>query len=338
MNWYSALKLAMPLDPNAHSFYGPGQIHRLPQHSGFDQVLDPRSGKVRNVPSRNQYTPEQQAEINELYSGVHATQSPELAAVYANNNATPDDPPVILGFISDEQWQPDADAFVDPPDPRDWKSTIEDLVPNLAKLARMPFNPETAEEVMTEVSSYYPMEDHYETGNDLLNDLAHQQGRDGIQFIPQFYEHYYGAQALEHFWHDFIVPVFSMGGTDPKLFAYAVNQMKFKEAIPDEKIVMIGTTERFNTDYADDEEFDPTDWDEEFSGPVPEVDDRNRRIQDDEGRLNVYYGDDEFTPHVQWVWKNPQIANNAKLYYHGTVKSRALQALPQHAAIIQQIK
>jgi hypothetical protein len=337
MNWYDLLKTAMPLDPNAHNLHG-DKVHRLPEHSGYTGYFDPHSGRFIN--QKAPITPEKQKQIDQIYSGVHATLSPEVAAIYANNNSTPQDPPVILGFVTKDKWVPDADATREVPEPLDLWNSVKEEVPDIEQLASQPYKPATAKQVMEAIDGYDDMFGETEWDDDLLNNIARSHRATDIRQIPAFYKHYYGRNATQKFWSEYVVPMSQGKGFDQRIWAFMNNQVRFMQPVPDKQIQCIGTTERFSTEYADRDGFDLDEWnndpDNEGVNP-PELNENNQLLHGNDGRLNVYNDGEPFDPVIQWVWRNPQ-PSKGTLFYHGTTKSRALQALPQLSQYINLIK
>jgi hypothetical protein len=102
MNWYNRSKFAMPLDPGAWSRHE--KTHRL--------LKDMPTIKTPMGTFRNQVSP--QHELERRYHGVHATvDSLQLAALYANNISSPQDPPVVVQFSAHQQPELDVDSEFD---------------------------------------------------------------------------------------------------------------------------------------------------------------------------------------------------------------------------------
>jgi len=100
LDWY---KKAMALDPQA--WKTDPQPARLREHQDFD--VTPFSNF--KIPQ-----PQNQENLESLYSGVHFAYTPEQAAIYACGKATESDPPVIIEVDSHQMpQQPDVDATVD---------------------------------------------------------------------------------------------------------------------------------------------------------------------------------------------------------------------------------
>lgn len=99
MSWYRKHIESMALEPGA--WQGDANPHRLQRHH---EVVSAPWGKVKQ-----RVDPQ---ELQSVYTGVHLTNSFELAAAYANSKSNSDqDPPVVIELY-DEDFDklPDADA------------------------------------------------------------------------------------------------------------------------------------------------------------------------------------------------------------------------------------
>lgn len=103
-SWY---KKAMALDPQAYK--NEPTPSRLPKHMDTAPAFLPSSGKIISIPQ-----PQNQEEIDALYSGVHFAFDAEHAGIYACSKATANDPPVIIEIDpQDLKQQADVDAIMD---------------------------------------------------------------------------------------------------------------------------------------------------------------------------------------------------------------------------------
>jgi hypothetical protein len=314
----------MPLDPNAY-LYEP-KPHRLTQH--LEAVPSPWAalhGVEKMIPQRQ--NPE---EIAQLYTGVHATQDINLAAIYANNRGSADDPPVVIEFATSQQWEPDVDVT----SPNFNIDHIHEKVMEIPGLAERVkefeqtgnVDWEYIQDVFDEVESDDEWPDLYNEGTDDINEQIMQSAQRGtLASLAEFFKTYYAEDEnqqafdfhvpryLQGFYEWYLLPLFSDGTMDARIDAWFLNQMRFMEPIEENEIVAIYKVRRYN----------PEIWD-------PETREDNHKETDDEGRDLISQDDFGYwQPSLKIIWESPDavILRKHHTYYHGTSLSRARQAL-----------
>lgn len=311
---------AMPLDPGAYA--KEPKPHRLMRHLN-----------VAPTPYGAIHQKQDADELEELYYGVHATQSPELASVYANNRGTKDDPPVIIEFATTKQWQPDVDAA------RHYIDHIHDKVLEMEGLkeAILEFERtnnvdwEYINDVLEEIQNDKEWPDEVEgdeNWKDLDTKLQRSSNRGTLSSLAEFFMTFYREdderqQTFDHhipryllgFYEWYLVPLVTGEGTmDSRITAWFLNQMRFMEPIEEDEILAIYSVERYNPEVVEYNDYD------EETEPAEE---------DEEGRRIVTIDDmDYWTPSRKLIWKSPnKEKKNVPVYYHGTSLSRAQMAL-----------
>lgn len=313
---------AMPLDPNAYATEP--TPHRLLTH--MDSAPSPWGG-VR-IPQ-----PQDPKEIEQLYAGVHASQSIALAAVYANNRATPDDPGVVIEFATGKQWEPDVDAMNHYIDYIHEKvEEIDGLREAITKFEEIgDIDWQYVEEVFDEIESddEWP-ELEREWSEDVNDHLQWQSERGTLSSLADFFKTYYKddesqrkfdfepPRYIKGFYEWYLVPLFTGGQMDARIDGWFKNQMRFMESIGEEEILAIYKVERYNPEL-----YDP--WDADSGA-------EEYRETDDEGRQLIPKDEvDYWEPSLSTLWEAPNAqtvrAKNIPVYYHGTSLSRAKQAL-----------
>ncbi|MFA5418607.1 MAG: glycosyl hydrolase 108 family protein [Bacteroidales bacterium] len=312
----------MPLDPNAHQ-YDPF-TQRLTRHKNV--VYTPYGA----IPQR-----QDPDEIQQLYSGVHVSMSPDVAAMYANNKATPEDPPVVIELATWQHWEPDVDAlelYID-----HIYETIRSI-PGLAEnIKQFEKNKQIDWKYVRDVFDEIALTDDYdfaepENSNDVNDTISNNAQNNRVSDVSQFFKLFYreenpqqqllGFQApryLVGFYEWLLVPVLTGKGTiDARIRGWYMNQMRFMSPIEEDKILAIYKVTPYNTEIVD--RFGEDETDDEFS----EVDEQGReRITLDE----ISY----WSPRKTLIWESPNAerirSTKIPVYYHGTTQRRAKQAL-----------
>lgn len=337
----------MPLDPDAYAYEG--SPHRLLQH----QV-------IVNTPYGRIPQPQDAKNIEDLYRGVHATQSFDLAAVYANNRATAQDPPVVIEFTTQQRFQPDVDALnYEMEGITERIKEIEGLEAAIKRweTTKKP-NWRYLKSVFKEVESM-SYDDNFESPEEIDWDASDYIADRAKRLLPAdvaefFKTHYpeddekqkmfkfYVPRYLRAFYEQYLRPLFLGGEWDNRLLSFMQNSMRFMDPINEEEILAIHQVERFNpTPYNPWEPPDSEDEEEPEDEEGPWYDRR-----DEEGREMIpddSLYDSTWSPTSSILWESPKRPTNKDpVYYHGTSLSRAKQALsgvlePHQAAVYQLI-
>jgi hypothetical protein len=302
MNWYKNIKLSA-LEPGAWDQHD--TTHRLQRDRPI--VQGPFGYSVI------QKTRDQK-DLQQDYEGVHATTDPQIAMIYANNLARQEnDTPIVLEIITTQGWQNDIDAS----QPQHF-APINDWLENLEYNIEDKINEEgrtedVIEEIMMDLENI-EIYDEREFSSD-TSDLLQEQGK---QFYPsaiiEYFNHYYGQDAVKYFWKSFLAPViFGEGLIDDNINGWLINQMRFMSPISHEEISAIYTFEPFSEqlyeEYRDESEYDEEGY---------------KKISHDE----IMSGD----VGLKEIWRNSKeylIPEVFATYYHGTILSRAKEALPE---------
>jgi hypothetical protein len=311
MNWYNRSKFAMPLDPGAWSRHE--KTHRL--------LKDMPTIKTPMGTFRNQVSP--QHELERRYHGVHATvDSLQLAALYANNISSPQDPPVVVQFSAHQQPELDVDSEFD-----SFGGLMEAVQDDeeAREIGTQPYNREDVEALMRNIELMYVYGGDEEIIEDVNELIARQARTDHPSAITRYFRDQYREQAPFFFYRDFLMPLFQKrGNMDDRWMGYVINQVRFHDPIHDEQVIAIYVITPWK-DRSNDREFDPN----ETEGTDPE------------GYENVSLHGNwgyDFEPSYELAWSasNPYLFEMPS-FYHGTSTSRAMQALPQFGSIFRQI-
>jgi len=317
MNWYKKAQL----DPNAWEFHD--NTHRLREDLPFVTVPYGGPGTMARMPQERK--PREQLE--ERYYGVHVSQSPEVAAIYANGISNKQDPPIILEITTSKGWENDIDAqksfaltFVEElSDP-----TLTFLDYNIPqKIKEEGLSKDTILDIMIDISNldYYDEDDS--SGDFSISDIIlRNKKRQAYSSIVDYFENYYGDKQEEMFYKKFILPIFyKQGELDDRLRGWIINQMRIMDVIPQEEITAIYTFEPYSEKI-------------NMHGEEPDA--------DEEGRIIYNYEDLDYgAPKMIEIWrnKNPQLIPQVfDTFYHGTNLNRAKQAYPQMSGILEKAK
>lgn len=314
MNWFTNIKKAMPLSPDAWEWHE--KNHRL-QRDKEVVKLPWGTFKNRNI-SRD--------ELKQNYQGVHATINQfDLAAVYANNIGTPQDPPIVLEFVSPQQIEKDIDASH-----VDYDGILREIKDDeeSREVAFQPYDRDAVDNLMDNLRQIDMMNE-----SEMVDGVAEMIFENAKNYHPSsvvsYFRDQYDYEAPFFFYRDFLMPLFHERGTmDTRWHAYVVNQVRFMSPVHDYQIVGIYLI---------------TPWKDVGQTPYghdPETDEED--FVDEEGyqRTSIYNNQGfDFTPSSKQIWRsnNPYLFN-FPTYYHGTSLSRARQALPEMHRILDSIK
>ena len=275
-------------------------------------------------------------EIEEMYAGVHATTSINIAAIYANNRGTKVDPPVVIEFSTEQPFQPDVDAlnhYID-----HIHETIQEM-PGLRDAVEKfeeshKIDWDYISDVFDEVESDSEYPDFEGDWSEDINDHLQQNAQratlsDLADFFKTFYAEKDEAQSkldfhvpryLQGFYEWYLAPIFTGRGTiDARIDAWFMNQMRFMEPIEEDKILAIYEVTRYNSEM-----YNP--WN-------PDTGEEESRETDDEGRELVPRDEtDYWQPSFKTIWQSPNAdavrkSQHVPSYYHGTSLDRARKAL-----------
>jgi len=304
----------MPLSPDAYS--SDTQPHRLQRH----QETTPMPwgmGRIRQ--------PQNADQIKDLYSGVHASEDFDLAAVYANNKATAGDPPVVIEFATQQRWRNDVDAshvMID--DINDRVMEIDGLAEAMQQYEETgeideEFISDTFEDIENQQYDDMFGDNDYGQDYDLTDELSSRARRIHPSQLAEYYNKYYSENPARAFFRNYLVPLFKREGIEANIFGFMVNQMRFMEPIEDEQIVAVYRVDRFNPEI-----FDPMKHDFE-NDEQPELDEEGRQWV---GMDEAYY----FSPQsgAQLIYESPiaeDLRTNGNIFFHGTTLARAKKAL-----------
>lgn len=323
MNWYNKIRIAMPLSPDAYNMHEDthmmGSDHPYVAHPfGFGMMKNP-----------NQLTPEQE---REKYKGVHATiTSPEMAAAYANNVGSIQDPPVVIEFETDQIENIDADgmSFIGDAD-EIFKNAIEDSE-SLNQLREwIEDNPdqrppdELIDEAFEDLDFYSSEFTDDEPTRD-YNEYVFQSNRSRQpKIIQNYFFSMFPNNPAEAFYERLAKPYFSgEGQPDFGYASHAVNQTRFFGEIGSDSVTGVFFVEPY---------------DEESWGEY----DESKGQYNEQGKMRVT--SPEFTPSIDRVWTRP-VNHQQRFdwyqtpkYYHGTSISRARQSLPELEQAFQAVE
>lgn len=309
MSWYKRIHIAddMPLDPDAWQYYNPDQSHRLEK----DKPL------VRSpFGNRMVYQPQKQEDIESKYRGVHGTQDFDLACMYANNFASPQDHPVVLQFTTHQQIHKDIDANT-----KDYDNLYEIISENnnANRVASLPFNKRQVENLMEELSNYDNMNYENEEIRNIDENIFQTAQNDHPNAIISYFRDQYKDRAAFFFYRDFLVPLINQGIVkDERWKTYVINQVRFHESVSDDQIIAV---------------YQITPWkDLSNTRGGYNIEDENKEFPGYE--VADIHEDFEFSPTRKQVWRtnNPYLFEFPS-YYHGTTASRAKTALPTLARV-----
>jgi hypothetical protein len=306
MNWYK--KISMGLDPNAWQMHD--STHRLSRDQPL--VRTPFGTIIQKQRSKE--------ELEKDYAGVHASQSAEMAAVYANGMATPEDPPVVLEIITSQKWEPDIDAQNLYMDYSGWIGYLPYSVEE--KLKEEGINEDVIRDIMDDFDNIDTYDENDNANADASDIIFQNNQKKYPSAIIEYYDSQYGDKAEWAFYNTFILPlVYAEGNIDANLDAWMVNQMRFMQEIPDEQVVAIYTFDLFSTEMSQNYE---------------------EEERDESGRLKFDYEDlMSGSPRLEQVWAMPKqealFPGVFDTFYHGTTKTRALKALPSLSNVLQRL-
>ena len=320
MNWY---KKIAALEPGAWDWYGTEQTHRIVQDKPY--VNSPFGGGLIYQKTR----PKEELESD--YYGVHVTQDPKLAAIYANNFAITEDPPVVIEINNTQKWEIDIDAIKDMLDANTIQSEWIDSNLDYSVRDEMRRTPkdkkiEVINSIMNDISD---LDFGYDEDQNEWEDVADIISRNAKRRFPsafiEYWRHFYGENAPKAFHNYFILPMyFNKGKLDNRWQGWIINQMRFMEAVPESQITAIYTLEPFSLELS--KEYNESDEEK--------TDENNKKMY---GYEDLDYG----SPHLTEIWRRqqnqlfPQVFD---IYYHGTTLSRAKAALPELISVLNKIK
>ncbi len=318
MNWYKKTQL----DPEAWDIHD--DIHRLREDLPFVTVPYGGPGARARIPQERK--PREQLE--ERYYGVHVSQSPEIAAIYANGISSKENPPIVFEITTSKGWENDIDAQ---------KSFALTFLEELAsetlnyldydvsqKIKEEGLSESTIQDIMVDISNIDYYDEGDTSGDFSVSDIIlRNQQRISFSSIIDYFENHYGNNQEKMFYKKFILPVFyHQGGIDDKLRGWVVNQMRIMNAIPQEEITAIYTFKPFSEEIN-------TDWED-------------KREVDEKGKVMYDYEDIDYgVPKMIKIWenKNPKLIPKVfDAYYHGTNLDRAKQAYPQMSTILEKVR
>jgi lysozyme family protein len=280
--------------------------------------------------------PQDPKELEELYAGVHASTSSNIAAIYANNRGTKNDPPVVIEFATTQQWEPDVDAmnhYIDYIHEKileipELRETVEEFEKNNT------VDWEYINDVFEEIESDTEWPDFDRESSDDINEHLQENAQRGtLADLAEFFKMFYAEEGdpkqqtfdfhvpryLVGFYEWYLVPLVTGQGTmDARIDAWFMNQMRFMEPITEDEILAIYEVTRYNSEL-----YEP--WN-------PDTGEEDYRETDDEGRQLISLQDiDYWEPTLSTIWESPNAdairKKSIPIYYHGTSFSRAQKAL-----------
>ena len=317
MNWYS--KIAA-LEPGAWDWHT--QTHKIVQDKPY--VNSPFGGLIYQKPRPKQ-------ELESDYFGVHVTQDPKLAAVYANNFATPEDPPVVVEISNTQKWEIDIDAVKNMFDAETVKSEWLDrnLDYNIRNIiSKTPKNKkiDVIEQIMDDIADLDTGGDYedYDSWEDVADVISRNAQRKFPSAFIEYWRHFYGDNAPKAFYNYFILPMyFNKGKLDNRYQGWFINQMRFMEPVQESQVTAIYTFEPFSLELS-----------REYKEDKEQVDENNKKMY---GYEDLDYG----SPHLTKIWERQQnqlLPQVFDVFYHGTTLSRARAALPELMSVLNKIK
>ena len=304
---------AVPIDPQA--WKSDPSPHRLLRHQ--DSIMSPFGGQKIT----------QKQDINTLqylYFGVHTTDDKKLAMTYANDGASPTDPPVVFE-LETGGMKPHADV-----DAMEFVSTINtmysDAVKNFDEMLKskiemydelqksLPsgdFSDKFVEEVRRELENQAESGYFDETPSDVSGLISDQARRNNLTALSDFY-------VDDKKFMEALSDILQRGQVAQEFAAYVTNQYRYLEEIPDVRIIAAYTFKQFDfgelhADYEPDE------------GGEKEDETKPVKITYDDIDYNQIFQSVEFKE----IWRNPNPIHleNSRTQYHGTTMSRAKQIL-----------
>ena len=325
MNWYKINIKIAALEPGAWDWHGDEKTHRIVQDKPY--VNSPFGGGLIYQ------KPRPKEELESDYFGVHVTQDPKLAAVYANNFATPEDPPVVIEINNTQKWEIDIDAIKDMLEIETIKSewidsnldySIRDEIRKTPKENKI----EVINSIMNDISDLdIGYNDDYNEWEDIADIVSRNAQRKFPSAFIEYWRHFYGDNAPKAFYNYFILPMyFNKSKLDDKWKGWFINQMRFMEPVPESQVTAIYTLEQFSLELSKGYNDDNEEQDDEEQG--------NKKMY---GYEDLDYG----APYLTEIWRRqenqlfPQVFD---VYYHGTTLSRAKAALPELISVLNKIK
>ena len=310
MSWYHFIKMSKALDPGAWEYES--NPSRLQQHQ--DVVRTPYGGVVQ---------PQDKSQLQQGYEGVHFTQSPELAAIYANHKATRDDPPVIIEVYSgDLSKVPDIDVGMDyaleeyvKEQSDEWMGMLEGKDPE-----------DAAHDIMRSIEND---QDYY--GEDYTEDPMDMVAQDAMMSAPAVVHDY-----LESLPEEKVVPAIiglAEEGVPIELIMRRINQFRVMHPVGSVRVVGVykvpfvsleGTYNPYNLQQMDDEELE--------DAGITKVDEYI--FLDENGRQILDYEDlDGGWLEMEKIYENKQLMlfkeQTEETAFHGTSLERAKNAFPE---------
>lgn len=296
MEWYR--KIAFPLDPQA--WEADPHPHRLLRHMDYVwQRQDPE-------------------ELRRTYQGVHLTESPGLAGMYASGKASEGDPPVIIEVdTAEEERHPDIDvqedyaldAYLD--DKRqEWEEFLD--------------SGESAEAIasafvdsLQDDATFFEEEDAPETVSDVVS-------RNARSIPPTAIENYLSGKTDDEIAD--VVRRLVSGNAPPEIQVSVLNQFRLLNPVGDDRVraiyqvpLMAMDARADSYDYMDEERLEREGLAQDAEG----------NVYDEDGRLLLGYDDLENDPPFRMtpLYQNPSVPEG-RTAWHGTTLSRAKQAFP----------
>lgn len=309
MSWYSKTKQAMALDPNL--WRTDPDPHRLPEHRD-----------VQRTPYGNFRQPQEIEKLEFWYSGVHFTDSLELAAAYAQGKSSQEDPPVVIEVYRDTLTPiPDVDAV-------NFSDSVH-VALSEGEFSEILDNEELdSGEKFSQILNKLQKNLEYSDGNnededpaDFVAGEARDTAESAVMSYLQNISDY--DQAINEF------RAMLNGHIPDKILISMANQFRVMTAIESDQVHAIHQIPRVNLDDFKNlyqlEEMDEEELEDEGVTKI------GKDFFDDDGRLLLDY---EFLEYGSWVKKTPlyqdkKQTSESDLTYHGTSLSRAKSAYPE---------
>ena len=311
MNWYKILK-AMPLDPNA--WKNDPDPHRLSKDQ--DYVVSPYGGVIRQKQDINK--------LEKIYKGNHLTFSPIVAAIYANNKASKNDPPVIIEVdVSNLEKSADADASIDYSLDIYLSDKIKDWSEILEKLDENEINIDEFDDAIKK--TFENDIDYMDESEEDLIDFIYQQNKPLPNDIVEDEISSLDGYDLEKFIRKIVNE-----GIPEEWAIKSINQFKVMNEIDLDrlkgiyKVPFVDFNKRFkgNIDSLDEEELEYYDYEvvKDKNGDDLLINSEGRMVLDDE--MLAYDGWFEMSP----IYLNDKIEGESA--WHGTSLERVKKAFP----------
>ena len=321
MNWYNLSKKSA-LEPDAWQWHE--NTHRL--------LRDMPTVKTPFGTIPQKVKPQQ--DLAQDYQGVHATQDIQLAAVYANSLATPEDPPVIIEITNTQAWENDIDAINDALDSGiifdDWFGHLDYDIQDAIKNRGRRDIEDVVSDIMDDIANIdltgYD-DDDWDGSQGVSDVISSNAKRKWPSSFMEYWQHYYGDKAVLAFYHYFLEPILEGSNeVDTRYKGWMVNQMRFMNPVPEEQISAIYTFQPFEDEINDD-------WKEDSDEENEEEDNYKQKLTYED----LDYGGISPTK----VWQNTTTSHlfpeAFDTYYHGTSLSRAMVSLPGLQNILRRI-